>query len=203
MHRHARRSIFVLAALGCVAVMMICSPMAQAETWDFGVTLDDTTVTDADVWAFAPAEDALIEFSLPKVATGEPQYEWSWEVTKVHLRATLLPNVYLWQGVDADYGDAGTHVGSLPFNLANEAVDDGSSGAIIKANLHLHVTADGKGNFDLTNIEWGTYSGYDVTGIAVEGQMTVNAVPEPTGLALLLSGALPLGLVALRRRRRR
>jgi len=178
--------------------MVVGSPIvAQAEivTWEFPVTLKPSGMfDDALVKAFKPATSGAFTFE-PPVTTGPATYNWSFALTTVWAQVENI----IWLNTGLTFDDAGT-ADSLAFDMANELV---AEPGVFSANLHLYVSEDGKGHFDFNDLVFDTYNGNQLTGIAVGGWMSVEAVtvPEPSTIALMLVGMGSLGAVIWRRRR--
>jgi len=81
---------------------------------------------------------------------------------------------------------------------------------VFECDLRVRADAAGYGGFDLLNVTFGSYLDQNVNAIRlgsesgdpIGGWIDVRPVPEPSGMALLLAGAVALGVMGLRRRRR-
>jgi hypothetical protein len=186
MVRHTWSCGFVgLALVFGVALVLGSTSMAQAETWTF-----------TDVTIQKPATQMFYEMT-PAISTAFPKYDWSYLVTKVDAQL----NWGLWLTPYTNLSDSGqaTIVGPFAgFDMWNEHVNEDA----LKGDIRLWVNANGNPHLDMSNLVYGSMYGADVTGLRASGTITVTGVPEPTGVLMLASGAIAVGLILVRRRGR-
>jgi len=192
----------VVFLIGSLLVLGLAVPSAAlGETW---------------TWTLETHGEDVFWTSPTAVPTGFPQYDWSAQFTLIEaqLRTPFPPpNDKIWSDVTSQFGDtsaSGTAT-ALPFNIYADYVNEAG---ILKLYLSHYVDATGHGQFALTGDDPGTPEvetmflgimpgvNWPILGFRATGETAVNAVPEPTGVVLLLTGLLAAGLVALRRRSR-
>jgi len=163
----------------------------------FGSTAKAVSVNPAD-WNFFLISygTAASWTSSTNVETGYPQYDYSWQLTKMDLK--LAEDGDEWVSV-LDSIPAGDRSGSgTAYGLGFEILDHRfESSGVFGADTNIYVDAGGFGHVSADNIYFGSYEGHNVVGLGMGGDITVTAIPEPTAIALLSVGALLL----LRRRR--
>jgi len=141
-------------------------------------------------WSFSleTYEGDVSWISSTNVITGYPQYEYSWQLDYADLQ--VFGSWYSILGyVDVDeYSGSGTESG-LPFIVLDD--DLGEEGAFT-AHVLAGVDEDGYGYANMTNVVFGSFEGYGVTGFRCGGDATVTGVPEPATICLLGLGALSL-----------
>ncbi len=126
-----------------------------------------------------------------RVCTGDPEYEWTLEVTQGDMRISGLGWI---PGVPPD-GISGSGIEpGLPFGSCEWVEEPG----VFAANICEGVDAFGCGYASMTDVTFGSISGLDVTGFRMGGNVIVEGIPEPATVCLLGLG----GLILLRRKRR-
>jgi hypothetical protein len=157
---------------------------ARAVTWPF--TVETHTVGEPNVWV-----------SPTQVETGQPQYDWNWEITEAKLQLDTLAEP--WIDIElSQTSDSGTETG-LPFQTVPLLIDQTG----IEAEIRFGVAPDGHGVAEVKAVEFRQFAVgggelADVIGARFSGQFTVTPVPEPSTVALLGLGSL----VLIKRRRR-
>ena len=194
MKKRASNMKKVLTVFLLVLVLMCLGSSARAVTWSFDFESLDGSM---DIWG--P--------ELPAVETEAIEYDYQWELTDAQLRiegdgllggSEWIPILNILQPEDK-FG-SGTE-GPLQFMLSPIHIDAPG----ITADMRLGVLkggllTDGQATGILNNITFGTIGTdpvYDVTGVRIAGDFTVNPVPEPASIALL-----SLGVIAVLTKRR-
>jgi len=176
--KRSKRLIFLV---GSLLVLGVAVPgAALAETWN---------------WVMETHGENISWTSPTAVPITWKPYHWSAGFTKIEAQLVFT----VWLDVTAEFGDT-TAAGisqALPFDIINEPVNE--PGTLV-CDIHHWVDGAGNGQFTIANVVFGTLLGSQITGFRATGSTTV--VPEPAGIILLLSGAIAIGLVALRRRSR-
>jgi hypothetical protein len=176
------KSVTIIVAMSMVfpASTATAVPVNPAE-WDFTVISYGTNA----LW-----------ISSANVETGHPQYNYDWLLTEMVLMVN--GNGGFLVGIldsipEADRSGSGTEYG-LDFGIVDTRFE---SPGVFGFDFSIYVDADGFGYVSADDIYFGTYEGYPVEGLGLNGSMTVAGVPEPATIALLSLGAL----VLIRRKR--
>jgi hypothetical protein len=120
------------------------------------------------------------------------QYDYTWQLTDAEFRIQVDGTVFWWPFDDLDESlHAGSIEDGLSFLLDPIAV--GQDVPDVSTSILLGVLTSGFGVGQLSVIS----SDPAVTGVRVEGNFTVTAIPEPATVVLLSLGTL----VLFRRRR--
>jgi hypothetical protein len=192
--------------------MILSAPgTARAEhTWTFWNVTSSVAPSEESrpPDTLVPGSDAHWN-STSAVDPTSPKYDFEWGLTTIYAK---LGND--WQDVSSlwSYGGGGSGV-TLPFETTTpikiyELLFFGD--LVFECDLRIRADAAGYASFDLLNVTFGSYLDQNVnamrlgsvSGDAIGGWIDVRPVPEPSGMALLLGGAVALGVMGLRRRRR-
>lgn len=151
------RSWVVLAVLG---LLPIPAGAVNPANWSTGVL----ETTGGDVFWMSPTT----------VTTGLADYDWTYEVVSVEAR-TLgfwidITSQLAGEGVPLTGG--GTEPG-LPFVLVDQSLSTSGN----SADFLIQVDGTGRGLASITNVVFGSYLGFDITGIRASLNFSVEGFP--------------------------
>ena len=177
--RHVVSTYRWMPALALTMAALATTTAARAELVDWDFVIEATSENDV-FWT-----------SQTTLPTGLSEYTYTYEVTEAEVQAAGA----IWLPVPDAITSGGGTFGSLPVVLINEIVDDTETGNAV--SIEVGIDAAGEGYASLTDIQFGTFNGLDITGVRFVGN--VKVVPEPATVALLAFG----GIAAAMRRPRR
>ena len=99
------------------------------------------------------------------ITTGLPEYDYSYEITKLTANVALFGNRDLLGLLDETSG-SGT-AGAFPFDVVDETLDEPTSGS--SADIRIEVDSAGVGHASGTNIELGSILGFPIRRSGFDG----------------------------------
>jgi len=147
---------FVVALAVVVVPLLIALPQAKADNpvnWSF------TNLTTSPLPSDTPGD--LLWDSPTSIDTGWPQYNYSYEITK--LEAYVYIFGWGWLDVTGNIppeyrSGSGIQIGSPPWVLADQLFEyPEGSGSAISAQVNINVDASGQGHLSVTDIFLGEY----------------------------------------------
>jgi hypothetical protein len=151
-------------ALALIATFAAEAPAVNPASWD----IVDLTTTGNDVHYESPTT----------VTTGLAEYQWTYDVSKVEVQATLVifPT---WIDITSRLEEGGVPLSGgeiepgLPFVLLDEVVNESGT----QATFLVEVDATGRGRASITDVVLGEFSGIDITGVRASLNFTVTGYP--------------------------
>jgi hypothetical protein len=108
------------------------------------------------------------------VTTGLANYDWTYQIVSVEARSFGI-----WFNITSQLEDEGIPLaggdseGGLPFILVDESLDESGT----SADFLIQVDATGRGMASITNVTFGTFGGFPVTGIRASANFSVTGYP--------------------------
>ena len=107
------------------------------------------------------------------ITTGLPEYDFSYEITKLTANVALFGNRDLLGLLDETAG-SGT-AGAFPFDVVDETLDEPSSGS--SADIRIEVDSTGVGHASGTNIELGSILGFPIRRVDLMATVSILGIP--------------------------
>jgi hypothetical protein len=150
----ARRFISFLFNLATPLVVFAANPV----TWNVNIS-----TSGEDVFWTSPTA----------ITTGLPEYDYSYEITKLTANVALFGNRDLLGLLDETSGSGTTN--SFPFGVLEEALDEPTSGS--SADIRVEVDAAGVGHASGTNIELGSFLGFPIRRVDLMATVSIIGIP--------------------------
>ncbi len=107
------------------------------------------------------------------ITTGLPEYDYSYEITKLTANVALFGNRDLLGLLDETSG-SGT-AGAFPFDVVDETLDEPTSGS--SADIRIEVDSAGMGHASGTNIKFGSILGFPIRRVDLTATVSILGIP--------------------------
>lgn len=151
------RASIIIAALVALALTPTASAVNPV-TWN--VTL---STTGQDVFWTSPTALTL----------GYPEYDWSYEITKLDA-LVAFSTVDLLGQLESTTGSGTTT--TLPAVIVDESLSESTTGST--ADIRIEIDANGLGRASATNIELGFIGPFRIQRVDLEALVTVIGIPD-------------------------
>ena len=106
---------------------------------------------------------------------GFPEYDYSYEITKLNARVSILGDRDLLGELETTSGSGTTT--SLPSVILEESLNEPTTGS--SADIRIEIGADGFGRGSGTNVELGSFTIFRIQRVDLEA--TISVIGIPTG----------------------